>query len=101
MKMFLFSSDEDTLTGLRLAGVDGCLIRTEEDLLQRLQEVRARQDIAVLLVTRTLSLRFPQDILQMKKDPSLLITEIPDMEHPTVSGDGITRYVRDAIGINV
>lgn len=101
MKMFLFSSDEDTLTGLRLAGVEGCLIRSADDLQQRLQIVRTRQDIAVLLVTRTLSLRYPQEILQMKKDPSLLITEIPDMDHPAVSGDGITRYVRDAIGINV
>ena len=101
MKMFLFSSDEDTLTGLRLAGVDGCLIRSEEDLLEKLQTVRARSDIAVLLVTRTLALRYPKEILLLKKDPSLLITEIPDMEHPTVSGDGITSYVRDAVGINV
>ena len=32
MKLYLFSSDSDTLTGLRLAGIDGCLVQSEQAL---------------------------------------------------------------------
>ncbi len=101
MKMFLFSADEDTLTGLRLAGVEGVLIGSAESLVAQAQSVIQRGDIGILLVTRTLSLRYPQEILQLKKNQTLLVTEIPDMMHLTTESDSITRYVRDAIGINV
>ena len=101
MKMFLFSADEDTLTGLRLAGVEGMLISDGEALLQNAQDVSKRGDVGILLVTRSLSLQFPQEILQLKKNQSLLVTEIPDMAHLTTESDSITRYVRDAIGISV
>ncbi len=101
MKMFLFSADEDTLTGLRLAGVEGVLIGSAESLVVQAQSVIQRGDIGILLVTRTLSLRYPQEILQLKKNQTLLVTEIPDIMHLTTESDSITRYVRDAIGINV
>ncbi len=101
MKMFLFSADEDTLTGLRLAGVEGVLIDSADALNENAQSVMQRGDIAILLVTRSLSLQYPQEILQLKKNQSLLVTEIPDMMHLTTESDSITRYVRDAIGISV
>lgn len=101
MKMFLFSADEDTLTGLRLAGVEGVLINSGAALLEQAETVLRRKDVGILLVTRTLSLQYPQEILQLKKNQTLLVTEIPDMAHLTTESDSITRYVRDAIGINV
>ena len=101
MKMFLFSADEDTLTGLRLAGVEGVLIPSAKALLENAETVRKRKDIGILLVTRTLSLQYPNEILLLKKNQTLLVTEIPDMTHLTTESDSITRYVRDAIGINV
>ena len=67
MKLYLLSSDSDTLTGLRLAGIDG-------------------------------SMQYPQQIDALKRNAGLLVTEIPDMEHPTVDTDSITRYVAAAVG---
>lgn len=101
MKMFLFSADEDTLTGLRLAGVEGVQIGSADSLLENAKIVLQRGDIGILLVTRTLSLQYPQEILDLKKNQTLLVTEIPDMANLTTQSDSITRYVRDAIGINV
>ena len=101
MKLYLLSSDSDTLTGLRLAGIDGCLVESEEALSAAIDAVQARDDIAVVLVTRTLSMRFSQQIDALKRGGKLLVTEIPDMAHPTVDTDSITRYVAAAVGTKV
>ena len=101
MKMFLLSSDEDTLTGMRLAGIAGRLVKTDEELQSSVQDVLSRNDIGILLVTRTLSLQFPESVLELKKSSRLLVTEIPDMNNSVAESDSITRYVRDAIGITV
>lgn len=101
MKMFLLSSDEDTLTGMRLAGIDGKLVKTKEDLQSSIKEVCSRDDIGILLVTRTLSLEFPDSVFELKKSSKLLVTEIPDMNNSVTESDSITRYVREAIGIKV
>lgn len=101
MKLFLFSSDADTLTGMRLAGIDGMLITSAEALEEAAAAVAQRSDIGVLLVTRTLALQYPAAVLALKKKGRPLVSEIPDMEHPSLEGDAITQYVRDAIGISV
>ena len=94
----MLSSDSDTLTGLRLAGIDGALVSDVETLERAIESVLSRSDIAVILVTRTLSTDFPAQIDALKRNPKLLVTEIPDMAHPTVDTDSITRYVAAAIG---
>ena len=101
MKLYLLSSDSDTLTGLRLAGIDGCLVENEQALSDAVEAVQARDDIAVVLITRTLSTRFPKQIDALKRNAKLLVTEIPDMAHPTVDTDSITRYVAAAVGTKV
>ncbi len=101
MRMFLLSSDDDTLTGFRLAGVAGERIDSEDRLIEAFQSVREDKTIGIVLVTRSLSAFYPDVVLEQKKRTGLLITEIPDMKDPTAKTDSITAYVRDAVGINV
>lgn len=101
MKLFLLSNDSDTLTGLRLAGIDGCLITDEASLDNALQSLSARQDVAVILVTRSLSALYPARIDEMKRDAKTLVSEIPDMANPSVDTDAITRYIAAAVGTAV
>ncbi len=101
MKLYLLSSDSDTLTGLRLAGIDGCLVQTEAALSEAIEGLLQRDDIAIVLITRMLSTQFPQQIDALKRNAKLLVTEIPDMAHPTVDTDSITRYVAAAVGTKV
>ncbi len=101
MKLYLLSSDSDTLTGLRLAGIDGSLVQTEDALSEAIEGLLQRDDIAIVLITRTLSTQFPQQIDALKRNAKLLVTEIPDMAHPTVDTDSITRYVAAAVGTKV
>ena len=101
MKLYLLSNDSDTLTGLRLAGIDGCLVSSEADLDAALEALSLRNDIAAILVTRSLSALYPARIDEMKRDAKTLVSEIPDMANPTVDTDAITRYIAAAVGTAV
>ncbi len=101
MRMFLLSSDDDTLTGFRLAGVEGMLIESEESLKNAFSKARSDETVGIVLVTRSISAAYPGTILSEKKRAGLLITEIPDMKNPNAGTDSITAYVRDAVGIQV
>ena len=101
MKLYLLSNDSDTLTGLRLAGIDGCLVSDEASLNAALQALSERKDIAVILVTRSLSARYSAQIDEMKRDAKTLVSEIPDMADPTVDTESITRYIAAAVGTAV
>ena len=101
MKLFLLSNDSDTLTGLRLAGIDGTLVESEDALASAIEGIYARDDIAIVLVTHTLSSHYPTQIDALKRSAKLLVSEIPDMAHPTVDTDAITRYIAAAVGTAV
>ncbi|MCM1543953.1 MAG: V-type ATP synthase subunit F [Ruminococcus sp.] len=99
--MYLLSSDEDTLTGMRLAGIDGRVVKSAQEFAEAADEVQKSGDVGILLVAVSLGEQYPEQVIELKKSAKLLVTQIPDMLHPTASGDSITRYVRDAIGINI
>ena len=101
MRMYLLSSDEDTLTGFRLAGVEGTLVENEEALRAAFDFARKEETVGIVLVTRSLSAAYPSAVLEEKKRSGILITEIPDMKNPDAGTDSITAYVRDAVGIQV
>ncbi len=99
--MFLLSQDRDTLTGMRLAGIDGVLVSNEEEFDTASEKAVSDPDIGILLVTKTLSDEFSSKVLELKKKNSIIVTQIPDMKNPSVPGDSITKYVQNAIGIKV
>ncbi len=51
MRFFLISDNSDAMNGLRLAGIEGTVARSEADLRQALENAANQPDIAVLLVT--------------------------------------------------
>ncbi len=99
--MFLISSDEETLTGLRLAGIEGSLIKTEKDFSENCEAVLEDKEIGVLLITRTLSERFEKEVIELKKSGKILITEVPDINSKGQKSNSIAGYVHDAVGIIV
>ena len=46
MKMYLISDNVDTLTGMRLAGVDGVVVHEREELRRALETTLADKEIA-------------------------------------------------------
>ena len=48
MRFFLISDNSDAMNGLRLAGIEGTVARSEADLRQALENAAKQPDIAVL-----------------------------------------------------
>ena len=51
MKMYLISDNVDTLTGLRLAGVDGVVVHERNELREELENAMNDKEVGVILLT--------------------------------------------------
>lgn len=101
MRMYLLSADKDTLTGMRLAGIDGEIIQSREEFEDAVLRATQNEEIGILLVAKTLASQYADEIIEIKKRGKLLVTQIPDMLDPTAASDSITRYVQEAVGISM
>ncbi len=102
MRMFLLSDNVDTLMGMRMSGVDGVVLHKEDELRAKLKELLQEEDIAVILITSTLLNLIRETVYDLKlnlKKP--LIIEIPDRHGNGRTKDSITKYVKDAIGVDM
>lgn len=102
MRMYLISDNVDTYTGMRLAGVDGVVIHSKNELKDQLDKVLIDKTIGIVLLTEKLSKEFPDIINDIKLNRRLpLIVEIPDRHGTGRKPDFITSYVNEAIGIKI
>ena len=102
MKFFLISDNIDTQMGTRLAGIEGVVVHERQEVLEVLEKVLHREDVAVILMTTRLVETCPEVISELKlrlKKP--LIEEIPDRHGSAKIGETIDRYVSEAIGVKL
>ena len=102
MKMYLISDNVDTLTGMRLAGVEGCVVHERTELREALENAIANKEIGIILLTEKFGRSFPDIIDDGRLNRRLpLIIEIPDRHGTGRKPDFITSYVNEAIGIKL
>lgn len=102
MRIFLVSDNIDTLTGMRLAGVEGVIVHRADEVREAIQKVLADSGIGIILITEKLSALCPDLVSELKSERIMpLIVEIPDRHGTGRTPDSITRYVREAIGIRI
>lgn len=102
MKMYLISDNVDTCTGMRLAGVEGCVVHERDELRSALEKSIADKSIGVILLTEKFGQEFPDIIDDVRLNRKLpLIIEIPDRHGTGRKPDFITSYVNEAIGIKL
>lgn len=102
MKMYLISDNVDTLTGMRLAGVDGIVVHEKDELQDALERAFADRDIGILLLTEKFGREFPVLIEEAKLSHKLpLIIEIPDRHGTGRKPDFITSFVNESIGLKL
>ena len=51
MKMYLISDNVDTLTGMRLAGVEGCVVHERQELKEALERTLEKPQVGIILLT--------------------------------------------------
>lgn len=100
MKFFLISDDEDTLVGMRFAGIEGKYAEKKEELISLLEEAVKNADIGVILINSSLASKAQKELIDIKKQSGALIVEIPD-KNSSGQSDSITGYIRDAIGLKI
>ena len=102
MKMFLISDNVDTLTGMRLAGVEGCIVHERAELRKALEDAIANKENGIILLTEKFGREFPDIIDDVRLNRRLpLLIEIPDRHGTGRKPDFITSYVTQAIGIKL
>lgn len=102
MKMYLISDNIDTLTGMRLAGVEGSVVHEKAELKNELDKVLADKEIGIVLLTEKFGREFPDIIDDVKLNRKLpLIVEIPDRHGTGRKPNFITDYVNEAIGLKL
>lgn len=102
MKMYLISDNIDTQIGMRLAGIEGCVLHTAEEVSEELDKVCSDKDIGIVLLTEKLGKLIPEKISSLKmNNPIPLIVEIPDRHGSRDIVNSINNYVREAIGLKL
>ncbi len=102
MKFFLISDNVDTCVGMRLAGIEGVVVHTREEVEQELGKACANPEVGIVLMTNKLIGLCPQLVYDIKlgvKRP--LIVEVSDRHGAGQLSDAIRRYVHEAVGINI
>ena len=98
----MISDNMDTLTGMRLAGVDGVVVHEREELREAIERAMEDDSIGIILLTEKFGREFPDllDEIKLQRTMPLLI-EIPDRHGTGRKTDFITSYVNEAIGLRL
>ena len=100
--MYLISDNIDTWTGMRLAGVEGCIVHERAELRKALEDAIANKENGIILLTEKFGREFPDIIDDVRLNRRLpLLIEIPDRHGTGRKPDFITSYVSEAIGIKL
>ena len=102
MRIFAVADDEDTLTGLRLAGIEGRFAEEKRDIQARIDEVCADEQTAILVITESCAQKVPDTVKALQlSGTNPLVVVVPDSSGSTRRSDSITQLIREAIGIKI
>jgi V/A-type H+-transporting ATPase subunit F len=92
------------MIGMRLAGIEGIIVHEVDGVKSTLKKIlKTELDIGIVLITEKLVEKCRKYICDFKlRNRRPLIVEIPD-RHAVQgrSNDAITKYIREAVGINI
>jgi len=102
MKISLISDNLDTLTGLRLVGINGVIVHTKEEFEIALNNILEDKEIGILLLMETHAREFCDLVDRIKLNSQMpLIVEIPDRHGSGRREDFISFYIKEAIGLKL
>lgn len=102
MKFFLISDNIDTKMGMRIAGIEGVIAHTAEEVSKALSDAADDKETAVVLITEKCSGLCHEKIYDIKLNSRRpLIVEIPDRHGSNGISQSISRYIEESIGIKL
>lgn len=102
MRYWLVADSSQALDGMRLAGVDGELVKDAAAAEAAVRRACRDESVAVLLVTRSVEEMISDTINRLKlADQRPLVGVIPGPDGRGLGPDAITGLVRQAIGVKI
>lgn len=102
MRFYLICDDPDTLTGFRLAGVEGVIVRDRESAEKALSSALKMEDVAVLLISENAAAMTRQRVDELRVDVLRpLISIIPGPDAKGGAHDSIKRLITETIGVKL
>lgn len=102
MKFYLISDNIDTAMGMRLAGIDGTVVHTSQEVSKALDEAMKMKDVGIVLMTELSIKQCRQKVYDYKLNQAVpLIVEIPDRHATAKISDTISEYLSQAVGIKL
>lgn len=102
MKMYLISDNIDTQIGMRLAGVDGCVLHESEEIAAEIKRVTADPDLGILMLTEKAAAAVGEYLSNLKMTlHTPLIVEIPDRHGSRDIANSINNMVQESIGLKL
>lgn len=102
MKMFVICDNNDTLVGMKLAGVDGVVVHEDTEVIEEIKKTAARNDVAVILITSLLKSKCADFIANfMNKHSEPLFLEIPDRHSAGRDSGSISDFIEKSIGLKL
>jgi len=99
---FYCIGDEDTVRGLRLAGVEGRTACTPSEAMDSFAWATARQDCELLIITGEVAAQLGAVLEAFRMDPQApLVVEIPGPGGPMEVAGGLHSLVRSAVGLSL
>ena len=87
---------------MRLAGIEGEVIRDRQDIERRINELCLDEDLAILLVSRGCAAKAPELISRLRLSSARpLVVVIPGMEQSNIRDNSIVELIREAIGVKI
>lgn len=101
MTSYLLTNNKDTLVGMRLAGIHGCLVETPEILRESIQEKMLDKETGIIIISTDVVDYDRLWVMEAKlKSNDTLIIEIPSGQK-MFDSDYITRYIKESIGVKL
>lgn len=101
MKSFLISDNKDIIIGLRLAGIEGVLAESEEEIKEHFIQATKDRNIGIIIITETVFEAIKEEVLSFKKSGSTqLVVTIPGRDGFR-DKDFIMKYIKESIGVKI
>lgn len=97
---FFVIGDENTVTGFRMIGLKGEVVKSEDETREALEEAFASEDIGIIIITERVAAEVQEEIDEYLFGHDFpLIIQIPDREGPIEGRVSIRDMVNAAIGV--
>ncbi|MBN1164683.1 MAG: V-type ATP synthase subunit F [Candidatus Krumholzibacteriota bacterium] len=99
---FYVIADENTVTGFKLAGLEGEVVETAEEAREAMKKAFSSSEIGIIIVTERIAALIHEEMEEFIFGHTFpLIIEIPDRRGPLEDRVSIRKMVNSAVGLNI